>query len=261
MIVGEFSLSGTLDKSLGFGHFTSFLIEKDAFNQPYVRGLNHHFLRLKQASRKLEISCPSLEEIINRLRVVLATKDYISDNVELSRALPIRVKIIVWQDGWDVIEQSYNQQTTGAFKLIMIEGGRPLPELKSCSAIVSVLAQQFADKNGFNSALLMRGQEILEAAWGNIIWISKKAKKLVYRTEGVLAGVAQTLITQSYPYEVINCGFTIEDIFESAEAVFFCNAVRGVIPIVQINEWKAPQCNRHFATLTKILQESEITKI
>jgi branched-subunit amino acid aminotransferase/4-amino-4-deoxychorismate lyase len=143
----------------------------------------------------------------------------------------------------------------------MVEGGRPLPELKSCSSFVSVLAQQFADKSGYNTALLMQGSEVLEAAWGNIIWISKKAGKLMYRTEGVLSGVAQTLITQNFPHEVIDCKFSLNDLYENASAVFFCNAVRGVIPVAQINEWNVPQCDRYFVEINKVWQESEVIRI
>ncbi len=211
-------------------------------NKKYrVLGLDLHLQRLSRDSAALmplQTAIPCDNKLHEALRDI-AWKH--SDN---SGEFDIRVRITCWENFWeceDVIIPPHEPTVAGT-SLFPFDGSRSIPEVKSCSALLSVISHEAARNAGYSSALFIDNGVIRETSWGNFCWITHD-DKIIVAPRNVLPGTTQSLVITACGSSLANLPLVVEErestayeFASNAVEAFSCNAITGIVPIVRVGE-------------------------
>lgn len=196
--------------------------------RPAIIGLSLHLKRLRNGLKEIGASDIDEGELLGVLREALRPFDWESHADCLVRLIGYRsewlLAVAPWQPSIDLAR--------GA-SAVTVVAERPRPELKSCSALVSVLAREEASRRGADEAILVSASgEVTEGAWSNLFSLDRDGV-LSTPSERVLPGITREIV----------CGLStnvrqrivrLEEIL-SAREVFLTQATHGIIPLVSID--------------------------
>jgi branched-chain amino acid aminotransferase len=116
-----------------------------------------------------------------------------------------------------------------------------LSHLKSCSALIYVIAAQQAKAYQWNDALILNTKgNIIESTIANIFWIKDSIVHTPPLSEGCVAGVMRRKLLNDLPalgMKIIEQPLTGE-ILMNADEVFLTNAIRRIKWVASVNEKK-----------------------
>ncbi len=114
-----------------------------------------------------------------------------------------------------------------------------LGNLKTNNYLLNILAIKYANENGFDDALILNSRgNCCEASSSNIFMVQKGILFTPALSEGCVAGTKRRELIETLP----SLGFRVEetiitpDMLFDMEEVFLTNAVRGIRPVVLIND-------------------------
>ena len=138
---------------------------------------------------------------------------------------------IVTHELFDVPESVYEHGT----KLLTVEHRRELPEAKTTGYLTWLLHHARLEEEGAMDLLYHSEGVISEAATASF-YVVQEGRILAPR-EGVLWGTVGSWVLElaSEDFEVVRCDVTLNDVLNAQEC-FLTSSVRGVVPIVQIDE-------------------------
>ena len=121
---------------------------------------------------------------------------------------------------------------------LRIPAGDPLGAFKTTSKVLNVLARAEAEAGGADEALLVNTSgEVMEAAGGNIFWISCGQVCTVPVGRGALPGVTRAVV-----FEICEqLGLKISEFFAApehlrqAEGLFVTQTVLGIVPVITLD--------------------------
>lgn len=170
---------------LGIGVFETFLLKKLKTGDYGVLGLDLHLSRLEAGCKSFRLDLKDREDYYRGLR-------------EAIRLLPAgqkrdwRARIIAVPEAWYLEIEPYAPPPIHA-RMKSVSLVRPLPEHKTCSAIISVLSHQIAKDGGCDEGLLIDGDQIREGSWSNFFSFDSSGS-LRTPARGVLPGVTREII-------------------------------------------------------------------
>lgn len=210
---------------LGIGVFETFIISK--LREFEIVGFKQHLVRLQAGATKLGLRVPSISTLIQTLNSGLL-------ELQLSDGDSALVRVVVHEDSW-LLRISLWKPELDVDKGIVIYPvtcDRPLPEVKSCSAVASYYARNKAKENQADEGLIvdMNGY-VRECAWGNIFFVNSHSQ-LCTPAERVLAGVTRNLVLQNASNLAHSLAeFSLDELVQSATELFMTQSTHGIVPI------------------------------
>jgi branched-chain amino acid aminotransferase len=233
------------NRSLRFGDG---LFETMYWDGQRIQNPDFHLDRLFQGLLILQFDLSAgftrkfISEEINRLceNNAPATKARIRLNVfreDGSVLQPVKNKPVFIIESTDLPEQNgtplrltiYNEEkkSTGL-----------LSNLKTNNYLLNILAIQYANKEGFDDALILNSQEnCCEASSSNLFMVLRGIIYTPALSEGCVAGTKRRQLLETLP----SLGFQVEeaiikpDMLPEMEEVFLTNAIRGIRPVACID--------------------------
>lgn len=120
-----------------------------------------------------------------------------------------------------------------------------LSGLKTANALTYILASQHAQSEGWDDAILFSGDQIAETSAANIFFFSQKKLYTPPLSSGCLAGVMREKIlelAQSLKIDVDERPIRWKVLLQ-ADEIFLTNAIKGIMPVTQINAQPFPEPN------------------
>lgn len=231
---------------LGFGVFETFAIKKVG-TEAVILALGLHMKRLSEGCSKLKIQGPKEQDIIDLL--IRAVKQ-----LDWAESTQYRGRIVVLEDDW-YFQTSALTMPAPSLRLKTVAMQRPLPEIKSCSAIVSVLSDKIAKAAGFDEALLIDDQHrMLETSWGNIFFVDQSGS--IHTADAdILHGVTREIVIDlaggSVKYIPEKTG--LHRLAEMQE-VFVTRSTTGLVPVTRIDDIEFPKTELSAQLQRKYLQ-------
>jgi len=149
-----------------------------------------------------------------------------------------RVKVLGTSEGVWVLCQPIDPVSSAPWKLQSYQGRRSLAEIKSTSYLECLLAHQNAVEAGADEALLCNHHgKIYEGSRSNFYWIAQG--RLRSKNRGVLPGITREFIAKNHPGGIHWEGLNIDQL-EHIQGAMVSNAVRGLIPVCQIDQHPIP---------------------
>ena len=224
---------------LGHGVFETFLVKK-ANENVGLCFFDRHLKRINAARQELFSTTGPLEKeiLLSGIKLILGSN------------LNQLVRIIAYQDKTFITIKPWEPSLPdNDLKLMSYNASRPLPHLKHCSSIISVLARESALRQGFHEALLVDNDcTITEGAWSSFFWIENHS--VVTTKNNVLPGIVREVLLECYPIEQKN--ITIADLKSKATSAFISQATTGITYIKSIDEKKL-EFSSIINELTKLL--------
>jgi 4-amino-4-deoxychorismate lyase len=186
---------------------------------------DEHVERLRFSARELGLDPPA--EAAELAALVLAAGP--ADGVlRLYRAERVEVASLAeLPPGLD--EQRARGITLSAFDVgatTLLEG------VKSTSYAVSFAARRAAEARGFDDALLLDGEQVLETATANIFWRNGERVCTPSVASGVLPGVTRAFVLRLLQVE--EGAFDLRELHAADEA-FTTSSIREVMPVVSVD--------------------------
>lgn len=218
----------------GYGSFTSFLYEKNG-----VKGFEKHLKRLKADSLFLFGIEIKREAVVENLKCFLKL-----NNVNN----PVTIRVTIFPKDFSlpfpsnisdlnimVTGKTYSYNGDKEISLSTFHELRIFPSHKTVNLIPNIKARLEAQKKGFNDALLVNNDHILETATANIFFY--KDNILFTPNENILLGTTRNLIIESIidTFEVKEKPITLQDI-KNFDGCFITNAVIGVQSVNRIDD-------------------------
>lgn len=217
---------------LGIGVFETFAIKQQSRGEVHVRELGRHYSRLVSGAEKLSLlTCPAFKEIVT---TVLEACSLAFTGPEVFRG-----RVVVTKENWFFNLQSLenSELLSAPIRLKSVNFERNIPEIKSCSAIVSYLANSEAKRAGADEALLVDNMGIArEAAWANFFWIDRQGR-IFTPASNILPGITRSLVIES-ARELANVeesDMPLSRIMNEADMAFITQSIRGVVPVSAID--------------------------
>ncbi|GEM_PF-3357499 len=235
-INGEFKpIEGLILNHLGVGLFETMRVETTLNNDRIVCFLNRHLNRLKNGLRELQIRPPPEGRVIGHIHDALNNFDWRNANYA-------RLRVIVLENDWILTIEPWQSRfdLKRGVKCITFSGERSLPHLKTCSAVVSVMAARAAEVAEAGEALLTdRNGIILEGAWSNFIWIDR-AGVITTPNERILPGITRGVALEILDQKLGEKKFastlaTKQEILTHAQEAFITQSSHGIVPVVEID--------------------------
>lgn len=205
--------------------------------------LAEHLLRFRNSAKTLGLSVPLSDEAITAVIVdlldrnghaeatvrLVLTGGASPDGMHYDPATP--TFFIVTHEMFDVPESVYR---TGA-KLLAVEHRREFPEAKTTNYLTWLKNHQRIEEEDALDLLFHDRGVISEAATASVYVV--RDGKILAPKDGVLWGTVGRYVLDLArdTYEVVNCDVTLDDAL-SADECFLTSSVRGVVPIVRIDE-------------------------
>jgi len=237
-------INGTLQENsafpainhLGYGVFETFVARmvetSNGSVNAVILGLDLHLQRLQKGCEAIELSCPSQNVLKDCLSTALGS-------IRRAVSSQARIRIVVFSDNWFLQIESYDLQA-GPIKLQTITMERNFPQVKSCSALVSVMAQKAAVAANADEALLVDGNNFVrETSWGNFFWIDKignlhtaKTKILDGVTRNIVLGLARQFLAED---AILEKDFKLNELHLQLECAFVTRSTLGVVPVTALD--------------------------
>ena len=235
---------------LGIGVFESFILSACAPKHRKVIALDRHIARLTASAAALGLSAPSSVEIKAAILERLARCHEASSQRLLARCIlresGLSVSIEPWSPTLDA------NAGTGA---ALYRGERVVPQHKSCSAIISHLARQEANRRGYGEALLVdRAGFVREGAWSNF-FILRHDQVLITPAQQILPGITRQLVLEfaaQIGLKVEHYEITVPLLFSESSEIFITHATNGIVPLVRIEA--LPIGSSKVGRITRTLQ-------
>lgn len=235
---------------LGIGHFTTFRVSRVGVNSFSILYFDSHYERLLNSNEVLELlSCqvPTRAEIL----------DYICEFIQSDKEKGLsdyRVRVACYPDSFDIkvirIPLIFSpdtgelvSKTVPTWKVCAIESERIFPSIKSTSALPSQLARMKAKGLGFNEALLVDREGLVnEGAWSNLL-IQDEDDNLIIFNSNKLSGITESIIASHYPSwtknkVLIKPPMTVEQLKETAKTILLTSSIQGLVQATQFEEIK-----------------------
>lgn len=233
---GVLSLQGALNPPnyLGLGVFETLRARQLSLGGPYfagILGLNEHLDRLDQGRKTLNLVSVNKSQVVECLKTALMEFDW-------KEALDACVRIVAERSHWFLSITPWTPTLSqNGIHLKSIDLERPIPELKSCSAIISVIAREQAVTAGADEALLVDSNgNVREGAWSNVFWVAHDNTIQTPRW-GVLPGITREMVFTL----AAELGFRFEltdaplDALYQAKEIFITQATHGIVSAITIN--------------------------
>lgn len=202
-----------------------------------------HMQRLRSSAAALGLDVPATDEELAEVTVELlrlngheeATVRYVltggesDDGMNFDPATP--TFFIITHDLFEVPERLYD---TGA-KLLLREYQRGLPEAKTTNYLTWLRNHDALDRAGALDLLYHADGKVSEAATASFYVV--REGRILAPASGVLHGTVGHMVLESAAaeFEIDYCDLLLEDVF-SADEAFLTSSVRGVVPIVQLDD-------------------------
>jgi branched-subunit amino acid aminotransferase/4-amino-4-deoxychorismate lyase len=202
-----------------------------------------HITRLRASAEMLGLEVPATDDEIAEITVELlrlnghteATVRYVltggesPDGMHFDPATP--TFLIITHELFEVPESSYKVGT----KLLMREHRREVPEAKTTNYLTWLRNHHLLDAAGAIDLLYHADGLVSEAATASFYVV--RNGRIHAPARGVLKGTIGGLVLElaSSEYEVVLGDITVEEAL-SAEEAFITSSVRGVVPIVTIDD-------------------------
>ena len=119
-------------------------------------------------------------------------------------------------------------------RLVTYSDTRPNPKVKHVDLEVNLKAAEFASKKGFDHALLVTNQGLVqECDWANIFWHDNK-NRLFSSKLNSLPGIIQQLVARSNELHWAQVHY--QEILEEAHTIFISKGTTGLNPVSEIND-------------------------
>jgi branched-chain amino acid aminotransferase len=233
----------------GFGLFETML-----FQDGQIQKVGFHWERLEAGMRLLKIPFPKnyrdlfLNEIFRtleanklsgtcriRLQVTAGSGSFFNRNDH-------RNSFLIEATEWNLPDHSTKKALKIGMSQVQKHTG-PYAQLKSCNALPYVLAAQEAIENALDDVLLMNERHrIVESTIANIFWLENGTVFTPSISEGCVAGIMRRHLLEILPekgFRIETSRLTRKRLFH-AEAVFLTNALRGIMPVKEIDGQKFP---------------------
>ncbi len=187
------------------------------------------------------------------------TREFISEEIKKlcaqnARSARVRVRLNIFrEDGATLMPEKnkpvfiiesaeFPEVNTSPLRLTLFEGEKKFPgilsNLKTNNYLLNLLAIRHAKENGFDDSVFLNSRgNICEASSSNIFMIQKGVLFTPALNQGCVAGTKRRELLEKLP----GLGFQIEEtiitkdmVFEMEE-VFLTNAIRGVMPVICID--------------------------
>ncbi|AVJ55978.1 aminodeoxychorismate lyase [Idiomarina sp. OT37-5b] len=232
--------TGGLDRGLQFGdgHFTTLRISKQ---KPLWWG--HHQQRLITACQRLAMPVPDMQQIETWLQQALAATPADVAKIIITRgqggrgyqpAADAEPTVYISTSTLPALPSSLSEVGIAELKLAR----QPcFAGLKTLNRLEQVMLANERQQRGYQDLLVLDQQNyVVETCQGNLFWRHGKRWYTPSLTMAGVAGVARQVICEhNWLGEVIQGEFELDDVL-AAEQVFTCNSVRGVVPIVRLND-------------------------
>jgi branched-chain amino acid aminotransferase len=241
----ETRIATAFNRSLRYGDG---LFETMYWDGQQIQNLSFHLDRLFQGLKILQFDLTGS-----------FTREFISEEIKKlceQNALSVRARVrlnVFREDGSTltpvsnkpdfIIESTdFPEANPTPLRLTLFEGEKKFPgilsNLKTNNYLLNLIAIQYAKENGFDDAVFMNSRgNICEASSSNIFMIQKGVLFTPALNQGCVAGTKRRELLEKLPV----LGFQIEEtivtkdmIFEMEE-VFLTNAIRGIMPVICID--------------------------
>lgn len=217
-----------------------------------IEGIRTHLTHLKSQCEALNLHCPPIKEEwlselircnqaftgIWRLKILVTGGD--SPSIDLRKR---QGRLIIY------LKPAQNFPTEVRLRVYPIPYSAPLAHVKSLSYLDRLHMADYALKSNVDDVLVTSPEGyVLESSCANIFWAEKDDFFSPKPSHNLLTGATLDLLSKE-----INIDFVkkkLEDISSSAH-VYLCNSIRGILPVVQIDERKFM---RHLNLETSLLR-------
>ena len=171
---------------LGYGVFETFLLKKINKEKVCVLGLHKHLERLRFGCEAIKLKYFEHSTFPDFLASCVKSENWTAYD-------SYRARIVIMEEDCYLNLEPFRQETASiALKSLAFQ--RSLPEVKSCSTVVSVLSDKTAKAHGYDEALLVDDSgNIKECSWSNFFSIDRQGK-LITPKEGILFGVTREIV-------------------------------------------------------------------
>ena len=209
---------------LGIGVFETFRVNRTAGGRFAVVALDRHFARLRAGAKTCGIVLPDDESLLAQLR----------DRLVQAGVPDAKTRIIARRSGVSFTVDAFEPLPERPVRVCAIAAERGLPEIKSCSSLVSVVAREEAVRRGaFEAILIDRTGAATEGAWSNLFWLSDGGWKTP--KSFLLPGIARSIALEALTdCELLDAPW--QEIASSAQACFLTQATNGVIAVEQLDQ-------------------------
>ena len=238
------------------------LFETMHWNGRLVRNLDFHLDRLFQGLMilKFDLTAGFTREFISG-----EINRFCGNNAPSEKA---RIRLNVFREDGSLLFPTLNkpvfviesdkfpEPNISPLRLVLFEGEKKYPgklsNLKTNNYLLNILAIQHAKENGFDDALYLNSRgNICEASSSNLFMVQKGVLFTPALSQGCVAGTKRRELLEKLPglgFQVEETIITKDMVFEMEE-VFLTNAIRGIRPVICIN-------NTYFSReLTGILMQ------
>lgn len=219
---------GALPAYLGMGLFETMRVRAGHSPGEYrIFGLAYHLERLVHGCEILRIKPPLGEQVAHCIQAALCGRVLTSDLV---------LRIVVFPDEWFLQLDQFKPRFGASATLLSVSLERSLPQLKSCSALTSLYAQQLARARGFDEALLCdRKGVVREGAWSNFFWVRSDGTVCTPASR-ILLGVTRRMVIERLGAEgVQRIDVPLAIVLHEAHEAFLTNALQGIVPVQAID--------------------------
>ena len=128
---------------------------------------------------------------------------------------------------WKLVTSSYR-----------VPASDPLAAFKTLNKLVHIMARSQAVERGADEALLLNTDgEVVEAASGNVFWISRNRVCTVPNGCGALPGITRAVVLEICPALGLQTNQRVikPEALQMAEGVFITQSAFGVVPVVALD--------------------------
>lgn len=216
---GQPSSNLSLPNYLGLGLFET-LRARPAPGGKRIIAFSEHMARLTRSCEALRLSPPSENEVTVVLRDALS--GLTGDGV---------VRILVEPGRWIVkVDEWHPTLAKEGIRVSLFEGARSLPQFKSFSSLLSLVARRDAESRDAQEALLVSNGLVTEGAWSNLFIVTREGT-IVTPHRGMLPGITRQMVMRLLP--VVECDVTVEMLLNASE-LFITQATHGVVPVIEV---------------------------
>ena len=198
----------------------------------HIFAWGRHLLRLREGAQIIGVSCPVQESILQTLSSACRTFDWGSSPVAVLRITLLLADWLLTLEPW-----SPSMDSCSGICAVTLEMERAVPQVKSCSALPSVLAREFAKRENAAEALLIDRDGILrEGAWSNFFWVDRRGTLITPKTR-MLQGITRASVLQmaAHHFPVDLRDSSSSEITTNAAEAFITQSTHGIVPVVSID--------------------------
>ncbi|RMD84759.1 MAG: hypothetical protein D6808_06440 [Candidatus Dadabacteria bacterium] len=235
-------IDGELDKEglpewfshLGVGVFDTLRADyRQKEKAIWIYGYRAHVDRFMEGATELLGFAPEVSNIESSIKKILQTVDWDKNPHARLRLIAMGSSLIVTAEP---LKFTLDQEK--GISAISFKGERFMPSVKSCSALVSVIARKEMYKRGAQEAFLIDKDGILrEGSWSNFFWVD--SSNTIYTTKTkILNGVTRDFVIQLFQdaYKIEEKDYTLDHILNSAKEAFLTQSSHWLVPVIEIDK-------------------------